>query len=379
MRAPQSREQQPARTRRPRARLGLPWLALSFLPLIAIIIAAGWSLRPQASPKPAQHSSAPTASASVAALPQTNALWKAGSLKEETDALLADPASPTHLLAGTYNGIWESTDGGTTWKLSSTTPHGVGVMAFAAQPDGSILYAGGANGVVYAESQHAGTGWHAISHVLGSGNPIFSLAAASNGRAILLAGTVGGLYRGVEQGAAWQWKKVADSGDSSVPAITWVPWQPDVAYAAIFGTAPAVLRTADSGLTWKPDTRGLPTTLPAEAFLAVTTPQRAIVLSTMGFGVWRRTDDGTWTDVSGNLPEHHGMPLTASSGSQIIYTGTMGSGVFDVRSNASTWHLLGKNLLGPQYIVLSLTVARTSQPRLIAGTSVGVFSYPLSG
>jgi hypothetical protein len=300
-------------------------------------------------------------------------------LKEETDALLADPASPTHLLAGTYKGIWESTDAGVSWKLSPTTPHGVGFMAFGAQPDGSILYAGGINGVIYAENQHAGTGWQAISHVLGSGNPIFSLAAAPDGRHILLAGTVGGLFRGAESGTTWQWQKVANSGESSVPAITWVPWQPTVAYASIFGTAPAALRSSDSGLTWKPDIQGLPTTIPAEALLAVSAPQHAIVLSTMGFGVWRRTASGTWIDVSGNLPEHHGMPLTDSSGGQIIYTGTMGSGVFGEPSNSNKWRLLGANLVGPQYIVLSLAVAHTSQPHLIAGTAAGVFRYPLSG
>jgi photosystem II stability/assembly factor-like uncharacterized protein len=315
----------------------------------------------------------------VAALPAANAVWQASSLKEEVDALLADPASPTHLLAGTYNGIWESTNGGLTWKRTPTTPHGVGFMAFSAAPDGSSLYAGGSNGVIYDENQHAGAGWQPMSHALGGGNPIFSLAAAPDGRHILLAGTVGGLFRGVESGAAWQWKKVADSGDSSVPAIAWVPWQPGVAYATIFGTAPAALRTTDSGRTWKPATQGLPATIPAEALLAVASPQRTIILSTMGFGVWRLGANGAWTDVSGNLPEHHGMPLTASSGGQLVYTGTMGSGVFGVRSTASHWQLLGKNLIGPQYIVLSLAVVHTSRPELIAGTSVGVFRYPLAG
>ena len=353
------------------------------LPFIAIIIVTKSSFQSQVSSSssvaPAGASAGTKVTAQVAALPATNAVWQTSSLKEEVDALLADPASPAHLLAGTFNGIWESTNGGVTWKLSPTTPHGVGVMAFAAAPDGSVLYAGGSNGIIYARNQHASTGWQAVSHVLGSGNPVFSLAAAPDGHDILLAGTVGGLFRGVESGTTWQWTKVADSGDSSVPAITWVPWQPGVAYATIFGTAPAALRTTDSGLTWKPDTRGLPATIPAEALLAVAAPQRTIVLSTMGAGVWRLGADGTWTDVSGNLPERHGMPLTSSSGGQLIYTGTMGSGVFGVRSTANNWRLLGKNLIGPQYIVLSLAVARTSQPQLIAGTSVGVFRYPLAG
>jgi hypothetical protein len=362
--------------------LGALWVVLACLPLVAIVIAIGSSFQSEASSSlaaPARAGVGPRVTAQIAALPATNAVWQPSSLKEETDALLVDPSSPSHLLAGTFNGIWDSTNGGLTWKLSPTTPHGVGFMAFAAAPDGSTLYAGGSNGVIYAENQHAGTGWQAISHVLGGGNPIFSLAAPADGRHILLAGTVGGVFRGVASSTTWQWKQVASSGDSSVPAITWVPWQPGVAYATIFGTAPAALRSTDSGITWKPYARGLPATIPAEALLAVATPQRTIILSTMGFGVWRLGANGAWKDVSGNLPERHGMPLAASSGGQLVYTGTMGSGVFGVRSTANTWHLLGKNLIGPQYIVLSLAVVHSSRPQLIAGTSVGVYRYPLAG
>jgi photosystem II stability/assembly factor-like uncharacterized protein len=310
----------------------------------------------------------------------TAGTWNIASLQMEVDALITDPRTPSRLLAGTASGVWESTDGGQTWTQDSSSPSKQGVMALAATSDGSILFAGATNGIVYAWNQDGGRGWQPISPVLGSGNPIFALAAAPGSTSTLLAGTVGGVFRGARTGSQWHWRQVVRTGDSSAPAITWLPWQPDTAFATEFGSAPAVFRSTDGGQTWRPDTAGLPATLPVEALLPLATPQHTVVLSTMGDGVWLRTPSGEWKDVSGDLPEHHGMPLVASAGDQQVYTGTMGWGIYGtLPSSITDWRRLGNQLTGPGYIVLSLAITRDPQPYLVAGTAVGIYRYALQG
>ncbi|HWE60316.1 MAG TPA: hypothetical protein VHB98_01265 [Chloroflexota bacterium] len=112
------------------------------------------------------------------------------------------------------------------------------------------------------------------------------------------------------------------------------------------------------------------------ALLAGAPGSRQIVLSTMGGGVWQRSSDGHWRDISGTLPYHHAMPL-ARGANGTLYAGTMGYGVYMQQSTGS-WIRLGHELSGGEYTSLSLAVAGGAHPALLTGTLPGVFRIPLN-
>ena len=300
------------------------------------------------------------------------ALWLATALRSETDALVADPGDPAHLFAGTTAGLWTSRDYGATWQPERSGP-GSAILSFAVAPGHPGLFAGDGDGFVYQWSPRQAARWRRISPSLG-GVPIFSLAASATASPVLLAGTSGTLYRGVQIGTRWQWQHVASTGASSVTSILWDSRAAGHAYASVFGSWPPVLRTTDGGRTWRPDAAGLPSSLPSQALITTGGPQPQVVLSTMGGGVWQRLPQGTWREISAGLPERHAMPLATSGG--VLYGGTMGYGVY-LREGAAGWRRIGNGLVGGQYIVLSLLVTPGPHPYLVAGTAQGVYRCAL--
>lgn len=360
--------------RSPGRALRRPGLALGFLllPLCAIIAAVVLALRVQ----PAAPAAVRRACAGPVSPCTGRQAWQRTSLTLEVDALTADPARPGRLLAGTASGLWSSTNGGLTWAADRGMPEKLVILAFASASGDRALFAGTGDGTIYARSTDAGDSWRRISPPLGSANPIFGLAADSQGR-ILLAGTVGGVYRGEEHGGAWRWRRVAATGDSAVGSIVWQAGDPRRAYASVFGTWPPVLRTTDGGLTWRADARGLPGPLPSVALLAAPPGSGDALLTTMGGGVWLRDPGGLWRDAGAGLPEYHAMAVTSGAGA--LYAGTMGSGVY-MRYGDAAWRRIGRGLEGGgEDTVLALAYVGGARPSLLAGTALGVFRLPFTG
>jgi hypothetical protein len=354
-------------------------LALGLLPLLLVGLASllTFVLGPSTSTR-AVHSVSPPPLHSPWKGVRFGGTWVRTRLTLQTNVLLVDPHR-THLLwAGTAQGVWLSPDGGATWQRAGRGLDRHAILALAVMPASRTIVAGGDNGGVYVGAARRGRDWRwqRISPLLGSDHPIFSLAVApAGGGGTMFAGTFGTLYRGVHMGSGWRWRAVAHTGDAAITSIIWAPWDVHRAYASVFGTRPPVLVSDDDGRTWHPDTRGLPSALPTQALLALTTGARQIVLSTMGDGVWLRSATGRWRDISAGLPARHAMPLVAAPEStEMLYAGTMGFGVY-ARQGAGPWRRLGSGLNGGAYTVLALAMTAGSQPTLLAGTALGLFRY----
>ncbi len=297
--------------------------------------------------------------------------WRRTTLAHETDALLVDPLTPTRLFAGSPTGLWISNDTGMTWTPAHGWASHSAVQSLAAALTGHTIFVGAGDGSVYSGGGSGTSDWLRISPPL-SASPVFCLAYNARLR-VLLAGTGSGLYRGERRGAGWRWRKAASTGGSAVTAIAWTPWDSSQGYASVFGVQPPLLRTGDGGRTWRADARGLPSTLPTQSLLTLTSQGQQVWLSTMGGGVWRRSTDGTWRDVSSGLPARHAMPLIAGPHGA-LYAGTMGYGVY-IKQRSGAWRRIGRELLGSQYIILSLAWIDQKPSVLIAGASQGVYRY----
>ncbi len=131
------------------------------------------------------------------------------------------PGDPsTYYLAAAAGGVWKTTDGGLTWKSVFDDEDASSMGALAVAPsDPSVVY--------------VGTGEANIRGNVEPGN---------------------GIYRSTNGGKSWQhvWKQKGQIG-----RIIIHPTNPDVAYAAVLGSAfgpnpeRGVYRTTDGGRTWK--------------------------------------------------------------------------------------------------------------------------------
>lgn len=359
------------RTRPARPR---PGLVLGVVALGLLAGAGGIAARPAAS--------TPAAPAPWAG-PAPGGTWAATGLALQTNALATDPRHPGVLLAGTEDGVWRSGDGGRRWARAGSGLQGRAIDALAASAADDTVFAGTADGAVYAHDPHPTGPWRRITPPLGVGvNPIFSLAVSVGHRGTVLAGTIGALYRGATDGRTWTWRRVARTGDAAVSSIAWSPADARAAVVGVFGVWPPVLATRDGGRTWRAAATGLPGALPTQALLALPAPRPRVLLTTMGGGVWERAADEPWRDISAGLPGRHAMPAVAWPGggtTAVVYAGTMGAGVY-VKQGDAAWRALGTGLTGVDNTILALGIAVVgaptgSSPALLAGTAHGVFRY----
>src|ERR1700743_1235116 len=139
------------------------------------------------------------------------ATWFAlGPYGGDARSFAADPHNSQHLYLGTATGwVYESVDGGATWKrlsrvgkrddivvahilLDSLDPKHVIVGAYALDhPDGGLF-----------ESRDGGLSWYAQAQI--HGQSVRALAASVSDPKLMVAGTLQGVYRTRDAGVHWQ-------------------------------------------------------------------------------------------------------------------------------------------------------------------------------
>ncbi len=153
-------------------------------------------------------------------------------------ALSGDPAGL--LYVGTTDGVWVSTDGGSTWPPRRQYHEPRPVLAMLPHPGGTMRFLAGSGAGVVA-SPDGGLRWTPIG---GSPHLLVYALLDVNDRGTLLAGTETGLYISHNGGAYWQ--PTTLPVDMAVKALALGPGH--VIYA---GSAAGVYRSVDGGATWQ--------------------------------------------------------------------------------------------------------------------------------
>ncbi|HEX6507498.1 MAG TPA: hypothetical protein VF221_07690 [Chloroflexota bacterium] len=344
--------------------------------LMAFVVVATYLLVGRGVLNPLSAGTVPTRTVPWHGLPLTGH-WHRTSLTVLTNALLG-VRHRSAIVAATTDGMWRSSDGGRTWQRMGLK--GRSLVSLAGSIQGDVVIAGSDDGTVYLGVREPASSWRwrRINVSWGAGHPVFSLALAPSGE-VVLAGTFGSLYRGTRSGGYWSWQRVVRThDDAAVTSLVWLPWAPQHAAGALFGVWPPALASADGGRTWERDGRGLPPTLPTQTLLPVSDPEGHMILTTMGGGVWRQDDRGTWHDFSAGLPERHAMPIVAQpiDRTTVFYAGTMGYGVY-AKEGTSSWRRLGEGMEGGQYTALGMALVPRPHPSLLIATARGVYRYPV--
>lgn len=208
------------------------------------------------------------------------------------NALLADPASPRGLFAGTWNGLWVSSDAGRTWRRGGL---GQDVLALASAP--------GPEPPLYAV---------AIPQFAGSPYVTFSALASRDG------------------GATWttlvQSKPLLAGGHGFFGAVI-DPRHPQTVYL----TGRPTLESDDGGATW----RRLP--IDSRRGLAIHSRATATLYAGQADGILRSTDGGdTWTPAAPGLATPVWGVVVDAHDPRILYAVTA-AGVIVSADHGATW------------------------------------------
>jgi photosystem II stability/assembly factor-like uncharacterized protein len=272
------------------------------------------------------------------------------------------PSDPETVYAGTFGGVYKSTDAGANWSDVSNDLGSHVIWSVAVDPgDANTVYAAsedvqtGNNGIY--KTTDGGTSWvHVLSGALAN---VVRLDPQHPNTVYACAG--GGAYSSIDAGGTWS----LILPGYFVRDIAFDPADSQRLYAATFS---GVFKSTDGGLNWSP--AGLTGQfLPTLAVAANADGSLTLYAGTLATGLYRSNDGGaTWcpTGLAATSIVYVGVD-PAHSGT--VYAGT-GQGAFRSTDGGATWQGLNDGL-NPQ--VLGLALDPLNADHLYAGTSIGLF------
>jgi photosystem II stability/assembly factor-like uncharacterized protein len=323
-------------------------------------------------------------------------------------ALVVDPMRPSTLYAGTYGGIFKSTDGGDAWMkvhhnaaytfaMSPTAPRTVyaasdtgvfasadsgqtwfpaglasGALSLALDPQHpSIVYAGTTRGVFKRRAvgepwRHASRGLVAVT--------IESLAVDRwRPRTLYALSTYGPLFKSTDRGARW---RHIELGKVAPRAFALDPRRPATLYAATTfpDSSDGVSKSTDGGKTWRhrviDDEANIlavavDPVVPSKIYAVATFDDRGVIFKSIDAGrawylLWDPTVDGDAFFIRA-LAINPANPAT-------LYAASDYEGIFKTTDGGVTW----VNVL-PDLTVNALAVDPLTPTTIYAGTAAGVF------
>lgn len=246
-----------------------------------------------------------------------------------------DPTNSNHIFTGApAGGLWESTNGGTSWSTNTDDLPVLGIGDISIDPTNTnIMYIGTGDadatdsysaGVL--KSTDGGMTWNitGLSFLVSQGVSVSRVLINPNNTNMIFAGTSTGVYRSLDAGATWV--KTLSSG--GIKDMEFMPGNPNYVYAA--GTA--FYRSTNGGTTFSTITSGIPSTGVSRLAIAVTTADSNYVYvlagksSNNGFlGLYRSTNGGGSFTLQSNSPNILGWAFDGS----------------DVSKGGQAWYDLG--------------------------------------
>ncbi|HEX3472184.1 MAG TPA: transcriptional regulator [Silvibacterium sp.] len=287
-----------------------------------------------------------------------------------------DPADPAHIYMGTTNSwIYQSTDGGATWKrlvrLGKVDDLIVDNMVIDSS-DPKTIYAGvwqldRSDGGVYI-SHDGGTTWTSSSDM--DGKSVRALSQAPSNPKILVAGAISGVYRSEDSGL--HWTQISPVGSGEIHKVESVAIDPTDTKTIYAGTWHLPWKTTDGGVTWHNIKQGLIDD--SDVFSIIIDPTRpTVVYASACSGIYRSENGG---EIFRKI---QGIPTTARRtrvlmqdpvNRQVVYAGTT-EGLYKTMDGGTNW----VRTTGPDVIINDVYVdPKNTQHVMLATDRSGVLT-----
>ena len=259
----------------------------------------------------------------------TGSTWQSVSPPLTAYSVAVDPTSPNHIYAATRTGVWWSGDAGETWQPSGLTDRG----AYSIVADSGVLYAGTTLGIAISHDQSAT--WIDADPGLGGAHAFgYAIAADPNTEGRLFASTLGSTIAvTTDAGATWQ---PSNDGYLSreVRGISVDPTDPSRVYAGSFYAA-GLFKSVDGGATWQRRRFG---SLSVYVWMPVVDPiqPNIVYAGTQGDGLWKSLDYGnTWTRLVGLPNTVQGISVDSANNSRVFASSS--TGIWKSENGGATW------------------------------------------
>jgi photosystem II stability/assembly factor-like uncharacterized protein len=315
----------------------------------------------------------------AAAVPARALTWfPLGPFGGDARSIAGDAHDTKHLYLGTATGwIYESHDGGASWvRLSQLehrndlvikqilvdprNPQQLMVAAYDVErPDGGIFM-----------SSDGGRSWQPEPAMLGKS--IRSLARASSDPDLLVAGTLQGVFRSVDDGK--HWAQISPIGSTEIHEIESVAIDPDNPKIIYAGTWHLPWKTTDGGAHWENIKQGI--IEDSDVFSIIIDPRQPnIVYASACSGIYKSTDYGRIFKGGVSLNKLQGIPSTARrtrklvqdpQHPQTVYAGTT-EGLYRTMDGGLQWD----RMTSPDVIVNDVWVDPTDSNHILLATDRG--------
>ena len=281
--------------------------------------------------------------------------------------LAIDPADPRTLYAATNgNGVWTSSDAGTSWhELADVLPFVAFSLALDSSPAHTII-AGTTQGI-WERSSADGSTWQqtGLPHRM-----VFSITIGSGGA--LYAGTSSGLaVRGLSPDfpKTWTYPDPSEGGAQAFGyGVTVDPHFGRKLFVSTLGSTPFV--SHHHGRSWAPLRHGY-TAFSSRAITVDPTNSDRVYSGSFYSGLFKSIDGGaTWSrrDV-GSGYSYVWIAVVDPVSPNIVYAGTSGEGLFKSSDYGDSW----TKVQGLPTIVQGVTVDPRNDNVVFAATSAGVY------
>lgn len=281
------------------------------------------------------------------------------------------PSNPKMLFAGTLEGVYRSTDGGTSWTLisppGSREIHEVESLAVdPANPD--IVYAGTWH--LPWKTSDGGKNWENIKKGLIDDSDVFSIIIDPKNVQTVFLSACSGIYKSENAGALFHKIAGIPSTARRTRVLMQDPRNGQIVYA---GTTEGLYKTIDGGKTFKAMTGS--DVIINDVFVDPDDTNHVLLATDRG-GVLTSKDAGvSFTASNIGISERkvdallidHANPSRQLAG--VLNDKTFG-GVFVSKDNGTTWEQMSQGLEGRD--VFSLQQAPDGT--IVAGTSHGIFA-----
>lgn len=291
---------------------------------------------------------------------------------EGLSSLAVAPTNGNTIYAGSFRGIYRSTDGGATWTKTSTSnlPESEPIIALTVDPTNSSVVYAGLLGLF--KTTDGGNNWNPVNLPV-QNIAIKSIVFDPSTPTTIYVGSSAGVFRSTDNGSTWTGLNnfgLPGGGTEQINSIAIDPSAPATIYAG--STFDGLFKTTNGGNSWTPINNGItsnPNT--SSRFIEDVTidPFNPSTLYINALGIINKSTNGgnSWAPL--NSPVHIGINamLADRSTPNTLYVGTVGGGVIKTTDGGTSWTGINNGLWSE--IIRVLAIDPSNPATLYAGGS----------